>query len=170
MHGPLRTTKHTQHSQFILSMKGHPYQCCSISLKLPSHTRGRISQSHLQKSLKSLVLVIRYAQSCNDRYNTYLQCFTQILGVTADNASNNDKMIEHLTTLIEDFPRAANQTWCFMLLTWKVMWLVKTQPNGLCAVDRYISRVVDTQIPKFLQLNPSYLLLSYSLNTPKVRE
>jgi len=37
----------------------------------------------------------------------------QILGVTADNASNNDKMIEHLATLIENFPGAANQTRCF---------------------------------------------------------
>jgi nucleoside-diphosphate-sugar epimerase len=57
--------------------------------------------------------VIRYAQSCSDRNNIYLQCFTQILGVTADNASNNDKMIEHLATLIENFPGAANQTRCF---------------------------------------------------------
>jgi len=37
----------------------------------------------------------------------------QILGVTADNASNNDKMIEHLATLIDTFPGAANQTQCF---------------------------------------------------------
>jgi hypothetical protein len=33
--------------------------------------------------------------------------------VTADNASNNDKMIEHLATLIDEFPGAANQTRCF---------------------------------------------------------
>ena len=58
--------------------------------------------------------MIRYAQSCSDRNNTYLQCFTQIHGVTTDNASNNDKMIEHLTMLIENFPRAANQMRCFM--------------------------------------------------------
>jgi len=44
--------------------------------------------------------------------NTYLY-FAQILGVTADNASNNDKMIEHLATLIETFPSTANQTRCF---------------------------------------------------------
>ena len=37
----------------------------------------------------------------------------QILSVTCDNASNNDKMIEHLATLIDTFPSAANQTWCF---------------------------------------------------------
>jgi hypothetical protein len=37
----------------------------------------------------------------------------QILGVTADNASNNDKMIEHLAVLIDSFPGAANQTRCF---------------------------------------------------------
>jgi hypothetical protein len=37
----------------------------------------------------------------------------QILGVTCDNASNNDKMIEHIATLIDTFPGAANQTRCF---------------------------------------------------------
>ena len=39
--------------------------------------------------------------------------FLQILGVTADNALNNDKMIEHLAVLIKTFPRAPNQTRCF---------------------------------------------------------
>jgi hypothetical protein len=37
----------------------------------------------------------------------------QILGVTCDNALNNDKMIEHLATLIDTFLGAANQTRCF---------------------------------------------------------
>ena len=36
-----------------------------------------------------------------------------MLSITCDNASNNDKMIEHLSTLIESFPGAANQTRCF---------------------------------------------------------
>ena len=45
--------------------------------------------------------------------NTYLY-FAQILGVTADNASNNDKMIKHLATLIKTFPGTANKTQCFM--------------------------------------------------------
>ena len=35
------------------------------------------------------------------------------MGVTADNASNNDKMVEHLATLIDTFPGAPNQTRCF---------------------------------------------------------
>ena len=39
--------------------------------------------------------------------------FIQILGVTADNASNNDKMIERLAELIDNFPGSANQTRCF---------------------------------------------------------
>ena len=39
--------------------------------------------------------------------------FPQILGVTADNASNNNKMIDHLAVLNDTFPGAANQTWCF---------------------------------------------------------
>jgi hypothetical protein len=42
-----------------------------------------------------------------------LMLWYQILGITCDNASNNDKMIEHLSTLIENFPGAANQTRCF---------------------------------------------------------
>jgi hypothetical protein len=46
------------------------------------------------------------------RKNTY-QLTAQILGITADNASNNDKMIEHLAILIETFPGAVNQTRCF---------------------------------------------------------
>ena len=37
----------------------------------------------------------------------------QILSITCDNASNNDKMVEHLATLVEHFPGAANQTHCF---------------------------------------------------------
>ena len=36
-----------------------------------------------------------------------------MLSITCDNASNNDKMIEHLSTLIKSFPGAANQTRCF---------------------------------------------------------
>jgi Skp family chaperone for outer membrane proteins len=42
-----------------------------------------------------------------------IHTFVQILGVTADNASNNDKMIECLAELIDHFPGAANQTRCF---------------------------------------------------------
>ena len=60
-----------------------------------------------------MVLAIRYRQSYRNRSNTYLYV-AQILSITADNALNNNKMIEHLATLIESFPGAANQTWCFM--------------------------------------------------------
>jgi hypothetical protein len=38
----------------------------------------------------------------------------QILGITGDNASNNDKMIKHLSNMLDDFPGPANQTRCFM--------------------------------------------------------
>ena len=48
----------------------------------------------------------------NKNDNAYLFS-VQILGVTADNASNNDKMIEHLAILVDTFPGAANQTRCF---------------------------------------------------------
>jgi hypothetical protein len=38
---------------------------------------------------------------------------SQILSVTCDNTSNKDTMVEHLATLVENFPGAANQTRCF---------------------------------------------------------
>jgi hypothetical protein len=38
----------------------------------------------------------------------------KILGVTADNASNNDAMIEQLSRHLLDFPGASNQTRCFL--------------------------------------------------------
>jgi hypothetical protein len=56
--------------------------------------------------------VIRYVDVKYTGTKTYLFS-VQILSVTADNASNNDKMIEHLATLIDMFPGAANQTRCF---------------------------------------------------------
>ena len=34
--------------------------------------------------------------------------------MTADNASNNNTMIDHLSTKLEDFPGASNQTRCFL--------------------------------------------------------
>jgi hypothetical protein len=38
----------------------------------------------------------------------------KILGVTADNASNNDTMIKQLSRHLLDFPGASNQTRCFL--------------------------------------------------------
>ena len=38
---------------------------------------------------------------------------SQIHSGTCDNASNNNTMVEHLVTLIENFPGTANQTQCF---------------------------------------------------------
>ncbi|KAI9429854.1 hypothetical protein H4582DRAFT_1783653, partial [Lactarius indigo] len=40
----------------------------------------------------------------------------QILSVTADNASNNDTMIDHLGVLLDGFPGSANQTRCFLYI------------------------------------------------------
>lgn len=40
--------------------------------------------------------------------------YAQILSITCDNASNNDKMVESLEVLIDDFPGTANQTRCFL--------------------------------------------------------
>ena len=48
----------------------------------------------------------------NDNESTHL--FNQILGVTADNASNNDSMIRYLRDLVDDFPGPSNQTRCFL--------------------------------------------------------
>ena len=44
----------------------------------------------------------------------YLPLVFQLLSITCDNASNNDKMIERLSILVENFPGPANQTRCFM--------------------------------------------------------
>src|ERR1700678_2738227 len=38
----------------------------------------------------------------------------QILSVTSDNASNNDKMVESLADRLDNFPGAASQTRCFL--------------------------------------------------------
>ena len=38
----------------------------------------------------------------------------QILGITGDNASNNDTMIKYLGDALDEFPGAANQTRCFV--------------------------------------------------------
>jgi hypothetical protein len=37
----------------------------------------------------------------------------QILSITADNASNNDMMVAHLSEVLDSFPGATNQTHCF---------------------------------------------------------
>jgi len=37
----------------------------------------------------------------------------QILSITCNNATNNDKMIDELELLLEDFPGAANRARCF---------------------------------------------------------
>ena len=38
----------------------------------------------------------------------------QILGITGDNASNNDSMIQYLGNTLDDFPGSDNQTRCFV--------------------------------------------------------
>jgi hypothetical protein len=42
-----------------------------------------------------------------------LTLIIQILSITCDNASANDAMINHLGTILESFPGAANRTRCF---------------------------------------------------------
>jgi len=44
---------------------------------------------------------------------TYIVHAFQILGITGDNASNNDLMIKYLGDTLDNFPGPANQTWCF---------------------------------------------------------
>ena len=71
----------------------------------------------------------------------------QILGVTADNASNNDKMIEHLATLIDTFPGAANQTRCFAhilnLVAKHVLQQFEGPKKGKVVDDKELEAVVD---------------------------
>lgn len=78
--------------------------------------------------------------------------FPQILGVTADNASNNDKMIEHLAVVIDTFPGAPNQTRCFAHILNLVAKTVLRQFEGpkkeraakeLAAVAKELGAVVD---------------------------
>ena len=56
--------------------------------------------------------------------------FPQILGVTADNASNNN-MIKHLAVVIDTFPGAPNQTQCFAHILNLVAKTVLHQFEGL---------------------------------------
>ena len=44
---------------------------------------------------------------------TYIACALQILGITGDNALNNNLMIKYLGDTLDDFPGPANQTQCF---------------------------------------------------------
>ena len=71
----------------------------------------------------------------------------QILGVTADNASNNDKMIEHLATLINTFPGAANQTRCFAhilnLVAKRVLQQFEALKKGKGVDDKDLAAIVD---------------------------
>ena len=45
---------------------------------------------------------------------TCVVCALQILGITGDNASNNDSMIQYLGNTLDEFPGPANQTRCFV--------------------------------------------------------
>lgn len=45
---------------------------------------------------------------------TCVVCTLQILGITGDNASNNDSMVRYLSNALDDFPGRANQTRCFV--------------------------------------------------------
>jgi hypothetical protein len=45
---------------------------------------------------------------------THLSHLSKILGVTADNVSNNDTMIDELSVHLEDFSGTSNQTRCFL--------------------------------------------------------
>src|SRR6266498_3694665 len=45
----------------------------------------------------------------DERYSS----IKQILSVTADNVSNNNTMVGHLSELLDEFPGASNQTRCF---------------------------------------------------------
>jgi len=45
---------------------------------------------------------------------TYITHALQILGITGDNASNNNSMIQYLGNTLDDFRGSDNQTWCFV--------------------------------------------------------
>ena len=61
-----------------------------------------------------------------------------MLGVTADNASNNDTMVTHLANIIESFVGSAGQVWCFLhvvALTTKSLICVFDPPESTSTVD-----------------------------------
>jgi hypothetical protein len=51
---------------------------------------------------------------CELRQITYCNSIIQCLGITCDNASNNDTFIEELVDLLPNFPGAANCCQCFL--------------------------------------------------------
>ena len=81
----------------------------SITLgQIARYMSGNNGRNHYQIALQHLLL--------NMEGETILWCGVapfKILGVTSDNTSNNDKMIDHLSLLVNNFLDAANQIWCF---------------------------------------------------------
>jgi len=76
-----------------------------------------VAQSHSGVNLAEVFVKILEDFGIEDKVSTViplkLTLWCQILSVTCDNAPNNDTMVEHLATLVENFPGAANQTCCF---------------------------------------------------------
>jgi hypothetical protein len=56
----------------------------------------------------------RYAYESYAIQNLNLPTSNQCLGITCDNASNNDTMIDELVDLLPNFPGAANRSRCFL--------------------------------------------------------
>ena len=77
-----------------------------------SHSGVNLAET-FAKVLREFGTEDKVSFNCYHKIMLKLTVFFQILSITRDNASNNDKMVEHLATLIENFPGAANQTRCF---------------------------------------------------------
>ena len=65
-------------------------------------------------------------------------CIQQILGVTCDNTSNNDVMVNHLAVLVPTFAGASDRTHCFLhvinLVAKSLLHLFNIKKNGVDAV------------------------------------
>jgi hypothetical protein len=57
---------------------------------------------------------VRSPNSCQRASLTCVVRALQILGITGDNASNNNSMIEYISNSLDDFPGRTNQTRCFV--------------------------------------------------------
>ena len=112
MHGHPWTTRCLSHSLFTLNIKGPQSQCCSILLRWWSCTWVLTLPKHLQRSWRILESKTRYVSYYNV-IKVLLTFAIQLLSITCNNAANNDTIIEHLSTLIDNFLGAPNQMHCF---------------------------------------------------------
>ncbi|PPQ81292.1 hypothetical protein CVT26_015194 [Gymnopilus dilepis] len=92
-----------------------------IAKMLQAYVAITVHLEHEGKPLTMLLDIVEVAKSHTgvnlaSAFSDILKSFgidEKILSITADNASNNDTMVDELADILDDFPGAANQTRCF---------------------------------------------------------